>query len=142
MCAVIGRQRGSGALLMVIIILLMGTLLLNATRRQLSDSLSLVADQRLYLQQQASAASALAWGGRLRWDREAGWQCQQITAYAWRACLQRLPSAILLRADSGPGTLAWYRWVAERAGNGVRALPHGWLDFCPLAEKGACDVDQ
>lgn len=142
MCAVIGRQRGSGALLMVIIILLMGTLLLNATRRQLSDSLSLVADQRLYLQQQASAASALAWGGRLRWDREAGWQCQQITAYAWRACLQRLPSAILLRADSGPGTLAWYRWVVERAGNGVRALPHGWLDFCPLAEKGACDVDQ
>lgn len=142
MCAVIERQRGSGALLMVIIILLMGTLLLNATRRQLSDSLSLVADQRLYLQQQASAASALAWGGRLRWGREAGWQCQQITAYAWRACLQRLPSAILLRADSGPGTLAWYRWVAERAGNGVRALPHGWLDFCPLAEKGACDVDQ
>lgn len=142
MCAVIERQRGSGALLMVIIILLMGTLLLNATSRQLSDSLSLVADQRLYLQQQAAAASALAWGGRLRWGREAGWQCQQFTAYAWRACLQRLPSAILLRADSGPGTLAWYRWVAERAGNGVRALPHGWLDFCPLAEKGACDVDQ
>ncbi|KYP83536.1 hypothetical protein WB66_17295, partial [bacteria symbiont BFo1 of Frankliniella occidentalis] len=74
MCAVIERQRGSGALLMVIIILLMGTLLLNATRRQLSDSLSLIADQRLYLQQQAAAASALAWGGRLRWGREAGWQ--------------------------------------------------------------------
>ena len=135
-------QRGSGALLMVMVILLMGALLLNATRRQLSDALTLVADERLYLQQSVAASSALAWGERQHWNPAAGWQCQRLASYGWRACLQRLPSATLLRADSGPGTLALYRWVAMLAGNGTRALPHGWLDFCPLAEKGACDVDE
>ncbi|WP_336797332.1 DUF2509 family protein [Erwinia aphidicola] len=89
MCAVIERQRGSGALLMVIIILLMGTLLLNATRRQLSDSLSLVADQRLYLQQQAAAASALAWGGAPALGQGGGLAVPAIH----RVRLARLPAA-------------------------------------------------
>lgn len=55
-------QRGSGALIAVMIVLLMGTLMLHATRRQLSDAMSLVGDERRYIQQFTGAMSALAWG--------------------------------------------------------------------------------
>ena len=70
-------QRGSGALVMVMMILLMGTLMLTTTRRQLDDSMSLVGDERHYLQQFTGAMSALAWGERLHWVAAEEWHCQQ-----------------------------------------------------------------
>lgn len=132
-------QRGSGALIMVIILLLTGTVLLNATRRQLSDSLSLVNDERFYIQQYARAASALAWGERLTWTDEAGWRCQVQQNYGWRACVLSQPTGTLLRGDSGSGTLSLFRWVSHQPGGSVRAVPHGWLDYCPLPDRHNCD---
>lgn len=132
-------QRGSGALIMVIMILLMGTLMLNATRQQLDDSMSLVGDERHYLQQFTGAMSALAWGERLHWVAAEEWHCQQQTEHHWRACLQ--PDHQLLRADSGPDTLALYRWVSQQAKGVLQVQPHGWLDYCPLTGEIACDVD-
>lgn len=132
-------QRGSGALIMVIMILLMGTLMLNTTRRQLDDSMSLVGDERHYLQQFTGAMSALAWGERLRWVASEKWQCQQQGEHHWRACFH--PVEELLRADSGPDTLALYRWVNLQMNGALRLQPHGWLDYCPLSEEGVCDVD-
>ncbi|MEN4912995.1 DUF2509 family protein [Erwinia amylovora] len=132
-------QRGGGTLIMVIILLLMGTLMLNATRRQLSDANSLVGDERIYLQQFTAATSALAWGQRLSWPAAEGWQCRQQGKYRWRACLHF--TRMLLRADSGPQTLALYHWMDKSRSGGLRPRPHGWLDFCPLTEKGGCDVE-
>jgi len=132
-------QRGSGALVMVMMILLMGTLMLNATRRQLDDSMSLVGDERHYLQQFTGAMSALAWGERLHWVAAEEWHCQQQVEHHWRACFQ--PVDQLLRGDSGPDTLALYRWVGQQANGTLQAQPHGWLDYCPLTGEGACDVN-
>lgn len=132
-------QRGSGALLMVIMILLMGTLLLNATRRQLADAMSLVGSERTYLKQFTAAFSALAWGQRLHWNDDKGWQCQQQAEYHWRACLQA--ERLLLRADSGPHTLAVYRWGRGREGGRFQPAAHGWIDYCPLAGGDSCEVD-
>ncbi len=133
-------QRGSGALLMVIIILLMGTVLLHATRRQLSDNLSLVSDERHYILEFTDAASALAWGERLTWrGTEEGWSCQRQPKYAWRACVLNHDRGRLLRGDSGSGTLSLYRWVSSLTGGRIRALPHGWLDYCPLPDRSQCD---
>jgi len=134
-------QQGSGALIMVIILLLMGTALLHATRRQLSDNLSLVTDEQRYIQQYTGAASALAWGEHRLWREVEGWHCQQQMPYAWRACVQNHPSGILLRGDSGSDTLSLYRWVTRLPDGRIRALPHGWLDYCPLPERSQCDVD-
>lgn len=132
-------QRGSGALIMVIMMLLMGTLMLNTTRQQLNDSMSLVGDERHYFQQLTGAMSALVWGERLHWGTAQQWQCQQRADFHWRACLH--PAQRLLRADSGPGTLALYRWISQRPNGVLQAQPHGWLDYCPLAEETACDVE-
>ncbi|MFG1173521.1 DUF2509 family protein [Erwiniaceae bacterium CAU 1747] len=132
-------QQGSGALLMVIVILLMGTVLLHATRRQLSDSLSLVSDERRYILEYTDAVSALAWGERLTWRRAEGWYCQLQPQYGWRACVLNHASGMLLRGDSGSGTLSLYRWVISRAGGKISAVPHGWLDYCPLPNRSLCD---
>lgn len=134
------RQQGSGALLMVIIILLMGTALLHATRQQLSDSLSLVSDERHYIHEYTDAVSALTWGERLTWRTVEGWYCQFQPQYIWRACLLSHASGMLLRGDSGSGTLSLYRWVSRLSGGKVSALPHGWLDYCPLPDRSLCDV--
>lgn len=132
-------QRGSGALIAVMIVLLMGTLMLHATRLQLSDAMSLVGDERRYIQQFTGAMSALAWGERLRWPAAQKWQCQHQTEYHWRACVAS--SLLLLRADSGPGTLALWRWIRPGDNGAIHPQPHGWLDFCPLAAGEACHVE-
>lgn len=133
----LATQRGSGALVAVMIVLLMGTLMLHATRRQLSDTMSLVGDEQRYFQQFTGAMSALAWGVRLRWPTAERWQCQHQAEYHWRACIQ--PALLLLRADSGPGTLALWRWVRPGEKGAIVPQPNGWLDFCPLAGGEACD---
>ncbi|QGU86445.1 DUF2509 family protein [Erwinia sorbitola] len=135
----LASQRGSGSLIMVIMILLMGTLMLNATRRQLEDSMSLVADERHYFEQLTAATSSLRWGERLRWLTADEWQCQHHAEFNWRACLQ--PVQRLLRADSGPDTLTLYRWVNLLPHGALKPQPHGWLDFCPLNGGGICDVE-
>lgn len=134
----LSSQRGSGSLIAVMIVLLMGTLMLHATRRQLSDAMSLVGDEQRHLQQFTGATSALAWGERLHWSAAQTWQCQQQAVFHWRACLQ--PALMLLRADSGPGTLTLWRWVSLRGDGALQVEPHGWLDYCPLSREGACNV--
>lgn len=139
------RQQGSGALLAVIILLLMSAMLLNATRQQAENALSLVADERIWFQQASLAESALNWGRQLRWpQREAGWQCQADALSHWRACLWREQGGrILLKGDSGTGTLAFYQWVSRVADTGILlARPHGWLDYCPFAEEKRCLSDE
>jgi len=134
-------EQGSGAMMMVIILLLLSAMLLNATRRQLDDSLSLVADERLYFQQSSDAWSALAWGGRQSWASQIGWLCKTISSPAWRACLlEQEQRPALLRGDSGAGTIAFYQWMERRAAGRLSKIAHGWLDYCPLPEEG-CRID-
>lgn len=131
-------QRGSGAVIMVMMLLLMGTVLLHATRRQLSDSLSRVNDESRYIQQYVLALSALAWGERLTWEEPTEWRCQSQQRFQWRACMLSSPSGTLLRGDSGNGTLPLYRWVNYHISGKVHALPNGWIDYCPLPDREAC----
>lgn len=133
-------QQGSGALMMVILLLLMSAALLQATRRQMEQSLSLVVDEGGYLQQTSLAVSALRWGETERWPSVQRWSCRTANQSAWRACFIVLKTGgALLRGDSGSGTLAIYRWVKRNDENSaISALPHGWLDYCPLASEESC----
>jgi len=136
-------QQGSGALLMVILLLLMSAALLNATRRQMDASLSLVLDEKLYLQQASLAASALAWGKTAQWAAASEWRCRTMAATGWRACFKiTAKGEALLRGDSGSDTLALYQWVTRNERNGILyQIPHGWLDFCPLPKEQECVPD-
>ncbi|MGE9551574.1 DUF2509 family protein [Erwinia amylovora] len=137
------RERGSGAMIMVIVLLLMSAALLNATRRQVDDSLSLVADERQYFQQASRALSALAWGEQQSWPGQQGWQCKTLVSPAWRACLleqEKLP--VLLRGDGGSGTIAFYQWLERSTVGSLEKIAHGWLDFCPLPDEVGCEPDE
>lgn len=129
---------------MVLLVLLLGSALLNATQRQLGASLALLADERRYLIDYHQALSALAWGERLRWPQQEGWRCQQQGRFGWRACLLPLDNddallrgATLADADA----LALWRWMRRGEDERWQPLPHGWLDFCPLSPPAACSPD-
>ncbi|WP_233268365.1 DUF2509 family protein [Pantoea sp. BAV 3049] len=137
------KEQGSGAMIMVIMLLLMSAALLNTTRRQLDESLSLVADERQYFQQASQALSALAWGEQQSWSPLLGWQCKTLASQAWRACLleqEKLP--VLLRGDSGAGTIAFYQWLERSSAGSLEKSAHGWLDFCPLSVEAECEPDE
>lgn len=128
---------------MVIILLALSAALLNATRKQLDDGLSRVHDEREYLQQTAQARSALRWGARIKWPKIQGWHCQLEDSKGWRSCLAAVDDQReLLRGDSGPGTIAHYQWGVRVGAVSVKAVPHGWLDYCPLAEEEGCHPDE
>lgn len=136
------RQRGSGALMMVLMLLLMSAALLNATRQQVGRMLSQVADEREGYQQMSLATSALNWGKRQRWPEHAGWQCKE-SAFHWRACLLQRGETNLLSGDSGVGTQARFQWVSRVPASGLLSVtPHGWLDYCPLANEKECLQDE
>lgn len=134
------------ALTMVLLMLLLGTGLLHATRQHLDAALSLVADERHYLLDRHQALSALAWGGRLTWLPQPGWHCQQQLQFGWRACLLQLDNGeALLRGSGAPSAsepLALWQWLTSAEGEGWQPQAHGWLDFCPLADTARCFPDE
>ncbi|WP_173635342.1 DUF2509 family protein [Paramixta manurensis] len=139
------RQQGGVVPGMIMLILLLGTALLNASRQQLNASLALVADERQAIIGFRQAQSALTWGLTLRWAALPGWQCQYQAQYNWRACLLR-PQANrgLLRAEQptqGEATLALFHWVIPTAQGGIQAAKGGWVDFCPLSEEERCEAE-
>ncbi|MCX8956875.1 DUF2509 family protein [Erwinia psidii] len=130
-------------MIMVITVLLMSAALLNATRRQMEDALSLLVGEQAYYQQSSQAISALNWGEQQPWSEQTGWQCKTLNATGWRACLlQRRQSPSLLRADSGNGTIAFWQWMTRSTAGYLKKVPHGWLDFCPLTDEKLCQPDE
>nr|MBA2815543.1 hypothetical protein [Candidatus Pantoea persica] len=69
-------QKGNSALSMVLIVLLMGSLTLHASRVRLEQGLTLVADERRYFQAWLAAQSALSWGLTLSWPAAHSSGCQ------------------------------------------------------------------
>lgn len=138
------KQRGGVAIAMVLLVLLLGSALLNATRQQLGAALSQVVDERQYLIDYHQALSALAWGQRLIWPLRQGWRCQQQTQFGWRACLLSLDNGeALLRGSAlaDADALALWQWLRLEEGKRWRPQAHGWLDFCPLSHPEACTPD-
>ncbi|WP_437612823.1 DUF2509 family protein [Erwinia sp. V71] len=135
------QQQGSGALGMVVLILLLGGALLHATRQQLDAALTMVAQERQHIIDYYAAQAALEWGSQLSWPDSSGWQCQTETQQQWRVCLQRNdPLRILLRGEHLAQPLALWQWV-EPDGQRLRPLAHGWIDFCPLTHDADCLPD-
>jgi len=125
------NQQGNSALGMVLTILLAGSLTLHASRERLEQGMSLVADERQHYRDFWAAQSALQWGLTLSWPTLPG--CQQAPEQGWQSCLQRAgDERALLKGRAAASEQALWRWVALE-GARIRALPHGWIDYCPLA---------
>ncbi|WP_034946786.1 DUF2509 family protein [Erwinia oleae] len=139
------EQQGGGLLIAVILLLMMSATLLHATRRQLDDSLSVVVKESRYIRQYSLAASALAWGSKRQWSaKDDSWYCQTENIYRWRACLRGLTAeSYLMRGDSGPGSVAHFQWMIPGSEPAkMMPVPHGWIDYCPLAQEKMCEPDE
>lgn len=132
------NQKGNSALGMVLMILLMGTLTLHASREKLEQGMSLVADERQHIYDFWAAQSALQWGLMQSWPEAQTQGCQQERQQGWESCLQKVSDErALLKGRAAESELALWRWVAK-AGSRLKPLPHGWIDYCPLATASLC----
>ncbi|WP_267370060.1 MULTISPECIES: DUF2509 family protein [unclassified Pantoea] len=132
------KQRGSSALGMVLMIMVMGSVALHASRRVSEQGMRVLADEQQFIQDFWRAQSALQWGLTLSWSAHAESGCQQEVRQGWVSCLQRSEKdeGLLKGEASGSGMAVW-QWVRLRD-NQIRALPHGWIDYCPLTPPAAC----
>jgi len=132
------KQRGSSALGMVLMIMVIGSFTLHASRKMSEQGMRLLADEQQFLQDFWRAQSALQWGLSLNWPVTEAASCKQDNHQGWRSCLQRgeKDEGLLKGEASGSGMVVWH-WVRLR-GNQITALPHGWIDYCPLTPPAAC----
>ena len=66
------RERGVSSLVMVLLLLVLGSLLLQGANQQQASFSTLVATESRALQRQAVAQSALEWGRMQSWSAQAG----------------------------------------------------------------------
>ncbi|POP46321.1 hypothetical protein CHU32_06075 [Superficieibacter electus] len=132
------RQRGMSSLALVLLLLVLGSLMLQGLNQQQRALSTRVAVETLALREQASVHSALQWGKMQHWQGELPLQCLQQSAQHWQVCLRRLSDdSLLLIAVSG--SMSLWQSGEIRAGE-VHFSPHGWSDFCPLTESALCHV--
>lgn len=120
--------------------------MLGGVQQQLSHQRHLVGSEVGFIKQYAQALSAQAWGSQLSWQPQLGWQCQQEPEKGWQACVVSDAKNEVLMAARGmfPGPaapLTLWRWGRIEHSQWLSA-PHGWLDFCPLAEVSQCLLPQ
>lgn len=132
------KQRGSSALGMVLMIMVIGSFTLHASRKMSEQGMRLLADEQQFIQGFWRAQSALQWGFSLSWSASEAASCQQDDRQGWHSCLQRgeKDEGLLKGEASGSGMAVW-QWVRLR-GNQITALPHGWIDYCPLTAPATC----
>ncbi|MGK9175154.1 DUF2509 family protein [Yokenella regensburgei] len=132
------RQRGMSSLALVLLILLLGSLLLNGLNQQRVTHIQRVTTESLSLQHYASVQSALEWGRMQQWDAKPAVQCLEQRGTSLRVCLRILEeNRVLLIAGSAEQRL-WRGGRIEK--NKVLFSAHGWSDFCPLKETALCEL--
>ncbi|WP_312056034.1 DUF2509 family protein [Pantoea brenneri] len=132
------KQQGSSTLGMVLMLLVIGSLTLHASRKMLEQGMLLLADEQQFIQDFWRAQSALQWGLALSWPAGETVRCQHDERQGWHSCLQRGEDGegLLKGEASDSGTAVW-QWVTIQQSR-IRPLPHGWLDYCPHARVDDC----
>jgi len=126
------------SLALVLLILLLGSLMLNGLNQQRVTHIRRVTTESLSLQRYATVQSAMEWGRMQTWRSEPAVQCQQPPDESWRVCLRILAeNRVLLMASSGEQRL-WRGGRVEQ--DEVLFSAHGWSDFCPLKESALCQL--
>lgn len=123
------------SLALVLLILILGSLLLQGLNRQQQSTLAQVTVDTTATRDNANAESALQWGRMQRWETQTTVQCRSLPAFFARVCLRIFDGNVLLIAHSGGAT----RWQSGTYDREIIAFsPHGWSDFCPLKEVALC----
>lgn len=132
------RQSGMSSLALVLLLLLLGSLMLNGLNQQLSSHLWRANRESRGLRNIAEIHSAMMWARYQRWPSEPLVQCRQPAGAGWRSCLRIFGDGTALLIVANDAGALWQ--LAAVRNNTVRFLPHGWSDFCPLKEVALCQL--
>lgn len=132
------RERGVSSLAMVLLMLVLGSLLLQGVSRQEASFASRVTTESRSLQRQAVVQSAIEWGRMQSWALQPTVQCRRYTVQDVAVCLRRLTETSVLLIAHYEGVSLW-RQGAVIDGN-IEFSPHGWSDFCPLKAIVLCQI--
>lgn len=132
------RQQGFSSLLMVLLLLVLGSTLLQGLNQRQRALLAQTAGETRAIQETAGAHSALQWGKEQPWSIDDPAACRHTGSDNWRACLRIFNDASVLLIASGGSILLWQSGRVEKGV--VQFSPHGWSDFCPLTEEGLCHM--
>ncbi|ATX04516.1 DUF2509 family protein [Citrobacter europaeus] len=132
------RERGASSLAMVLLLLVLGSLLLQGASRQEASFASRVVTQSQALQRQATVQSAMEWGRMQPWRIQPAVQCRRDTMQDAAVCLRLLTNNFVLLIAHYEGVFLW-RQGAVIDGN-IAFSANGWSDFCPLRDQALCQI--
>lgn len=110
------RQRGMSSLLMVLLLLTLGSLLLEGLNLQQRALLAQTASETQAIRDTAIAHSALQWGKQQVWSAQVALACREQAPQGWRACLRIFGDGSLVLASQRRGAGLAVRRGARRAG--------------------------
>ncbi|CAM6293749.1 DUF2509 domain-containing protein [Citrobacter sedlakii] len=132
------RERGVSSLALILLLLVLGSLLLQGLNQQQTHFSRRVALESQALQRQALVQSAIEWGRMQHWGTGAEKQCRYYAAERVPVCLRQIDGKRALLIASWQGTSLWRQ--AEQREESVVFSPSGWSDFCPLREVALCQL--
>lgn len=132
------HQRGFSSLLMVLLLLALGSLLLQGLNQRQRSLVTQTAGEIEAIRETVSAHSALQWGKQQSWSPRQAIACQHAVKEGWRVCLRIFSKTSVLLIASGGSILVWQS--GQLVKGQVRFSPHGWSDFCPLTEEHLCQM--
>lgn len=132
------RERGVSSLAMVLLLLVLGSLLLQGVNRQESRFASRVVTQSQALQRQAVVQSAMEWGRMQPWRLQLAAQCRRYTTQDAEVCLRQLTNNFVLLIVHYEGVSLWRQGAI--IDDNIEYSAHGWSDFCPLKEQALCQI--
>ncbi|EGF4801694.1 DUF2509 family protein [Escherichia coli] len=127
------REKGVSSLALVLMLLILGSLLLQGMSQQDRSFASRVSMESQSLRRQAIVQSALEWG------KMHSWQTQLLyAATGARVCLRLLADNEALLIAGYEGVSLWR--TGEVIDGNIVFSPRGWSDFCPLKERALCQL--
>ncbi|ECG8589314.1 DUF2509 family protein [Salmonella enterica subsp. salamae] len=132
------RERGASSLILALLLLILGSLLLQGVNQQQASYASRVATQSQALQRQAVVQSALEWGRGQPWSGVSETECRRYSSLGARVCLRVLPGDEVIMAAHYDGITLWR--LGDVIQGEIVLSPHGWSDFCPLKEVALCRI--
>ena len=132
------RQRGVSSLALVLLLLLLGSLMLNGLNQQLTSHIWRVNREGQGIRSSAAVLSAMEAARHRRWPSAPVLQCLQPDAEGGRSCLRIFADGSALLIAASAEAALWRLGRVE--GETVRFSPHGWSDFCPIKESALCQL--
>lgn len=131
------QERGASSLILALLILILGSLLLQGVNQQQASYAARVTTQSMAIQRQALVQSALEWGGAAMVRRNRNGMSALFPFRSEGLFAEIIGDEVVMAAQDDGMTL----W---RLGNVIQGSivfsPHGWSDFCPLKEVALCRI--